>query len=156
MMMSCTIESYIKAIQKDHKICCHYCRQETTVEKNAVWNGGRDFLFKVTGMSDSEYAKDNSKKSVSGWSTFMNRAATSFRRKLMPIIALSVTYAELFSVVMCAQDMLFIMKTLNSMGFKVDLPMKLDIDNKGAKYITHNWSVVRRFRHVEVKRFFLG
>ena len=73
----------------------------------------------------------------------------------MPIIALSVTYAELFSVVMCAQDRLFIMRILNSMGLKVELLMKLKIDNKGAKYITHNWSVVGRLIHVEVKRFFL-
>ena len=61
----------------------------------------------------------------------------------------------MFSVVMCDQDMLFIMSILNSMGFKVELPMKLEIDNKGAKYITHNWSVVGILRHVEVKRFFL-
>ena len=46
------------------------------LKSNAVWNGGRDFLFKVTGMSDSDYAKDDSKKSVSGWSNFMNGAAT--------------------------------------------------------------------------------
>ena len=70
------------------------------LKKKAVWNGGRDFLFKVTGMSDSEYAKDNSNKSVSGWSTFMNRAATSFRSKLMPIIALLVTGDELLAAVM--------------------------------------------------------
>ena len=77
--------------EKDNKICCRYYRQETTFEIKAVWNGKRYFLFKVTGMSDSEYAKYNSKTSVSGGSTFMKRAATSFRSKLMPIIALSVT-----------------------------------------------------------------
>ena len=101
-------------------------------------------------MSDFDYAKDNSKKSVSGWSTFLNGAAISFRSKLMPIIALSVTEAELFSAVMCAQDMLFVMRIPNSMGLKVNLPMKLEIDNKGAKDITHNWSVGGRLRHVEV------
>ena len=80
----------------------------------------------------------------------MNEAAKSFRRKLMPIIALSVTEAELFSAVMCAKEMLFVMRILNSMAFRVKLPMKLDIYNKGAKYITHNWSVGGILRHVEV------
>ena len=61
------------------------------------WNGGRDFLFKVTGMRNSDYEKDNSKKNVSGWYTFLNRAATSFRSKLMPIIALSAMEADPFS-----------------------------------------------------------
>ena len=54
-------------------------------------------------------------------------------------------------MVMCAQDMLLIMRILNRIGLKVELPMKLEINNKGAKYITHNWSVVGRLRHVEVK-----
>ena len=58
-------------------------------------------------------------------------------------------------MVICAQDMLLIMRILNIMCLKVELPMKLEIDNKGAKYITHDWSVVGRLIHVEVKRFFL-
>ena len=59
----------------------------------------------------------------------------------MPIIALSVMAAELFSVVMCEQYMMSVMRVLNNMGLKLKLPMKLEIDNKGAKDITHNWSV---------------
>ena len=125
------------------------------LKPNAFWNGGRYFIFGVIGMSDSDYAKDNSEKSVSGWSNFLNGESTSFRRKLMPIIALSVTEAELFSAVMFAQDMMFFMRILNSTGLKVKLPMKLEIDNKGAKDITHNWSVGGGLRHVEVKHFFL-
>ena len=72
----------------------------------------------------------------------------------MPIIALSVTEAELFSAVMFAQDMMFFMRILNSTGLKVKLPMKLEIDNKGAKDITHNWSVGGKLRYVEVKQFY--
>ena len=73
----------------------------------------------------------------------------------MPIVALSVTEAELFAAVMCVQDMLFIMRVLLSMGLKVQLPMLLEIDNKGAKDLIDNWSVGGRLRHVEVKQFFL-
>ena len=66
-----------------------------------------------------------------------------------------MTEAELFSKLMCAQDMLFVMMIINSMGLKVKLPIKLEIDNKGAKHILHNWSVGGILRHVEVKQFFL-
>ena len=104
-------------------------------------------------MSDSDCVEYHSKKSVSGWSTFLNGATTSFRSKLIPIIALSVTEADLFSAVMCAQYMLFVMRVLNRMVLKSKLSMKLEIYNKGAKYITHNWSVGVRLRHVEVKEF---
>jgi hypothetical protein len=73
----------------------------------------------------------------------------------MPIVALSVMEAELFSAVLCAQDMLFAMRILNSLGLKVKLPMKLEIDNKGAVDFNHNYSVGGRTRHVEVKQYFL-
>jgi hypothetical protein len=41
------------------------------------------------------------------------------------------------------------------MGLQVQLPMILEIDNKGAKDLIDNWSVGGRLRHVEVKQFFL-
>jgi hypothetical protein len=74
---------------------------------------------------------------------------------MMPIVALSVTEAELFAAVMCVQDMLFIMRLLLSMGLKIQLPMLLEIDNKGAKDLIDNWSVGGRLHHVEVKQVFL-
>ncbi len=68
---------------------------------------------------------------------------------------LSVTEAVLFAETCCAQDMLFEMRVLESMGLKVKLPMKLYVDNKGAKDLCDNWSVGGRTRHVKVKQLFL-
>ena len=59
----------------------------------------------------------------------------------MPVIELSVMEAELFSVVMCAREILFVMRILNSMGFQLKLLMKIEMENKGAKDTTNNWSV---------------
>ena len=73
----------------------------------------------------------------------------------MPIVALSVTKAELFAASLCVQDMMFIMRLLNSMQLKVKLPMILHVDNKGAKDLCNNWTVGGRTRHIEVKQFFL-
>ena len=36
------------------------------------------------------------------------------------------------------------------MGFKVKLQMNLEIDNKGANDITHNWSAGGKLRHKDV------
>merc|ERR1712038_2212673 len=69
--------------------------------------------------------------------------------------ALSVTEAELFAAVQCAQDMLYIMRLLESMNLKVKKPMILHVDNKGAVDLANNWSVGGRTRHVEVKQHFL-
>jgi hypothetical protein len=56
---------------------------------------------------------------------------------------------------MCVQDMLFIMRIIESMGLRVKKPMILEIDNKGAKDLVNNRSVGGRLRNVEVKQFFL-
>ena len=155
MMMSCTMMEHIKAMKRVMKYLVTTAERGLLLKPKGIWNGTRAFEFTILGMSDSDYAKDESKKSVNGWSTFLCGAPVSYRSKLMPIIALSVTEAELFSATCCAQDMLFVMRILNCLGLKVKLPMRLEIDNKGAKDITHNWTVGGRLRHVEVKMFFL-
>jgi hypothetical protein len=118
----------------------------------AKWNESKDFLFQLEGWSNSEYTKDTSSRSssVNGWSVLLNGSAIAFRSKMMPIVALSATEAELFAPALCAQDMLSAMQILNLIGLKVKfLPMKLYADNKGAKDPCHNWSVAGRTRHVE-------
>ena len=125
------------------------------IKPEGSWDGSREYQFEITGKSDSEYAKDSSRKSVNGWSTYMNGSPISFRSRMMPIIALSVTEAELFSAILCVQDMMFIMRILNSMELKVKLPMILYVDNKGAKDLCNNWTVGGRTRHIEVKQYFL-
>ena len=67
------------------------------------------------------------------------------------IVALSVTEAELYAAVQCVQDMLYVMRLLNSMGLKVKKPMVLKVDNKGAVDLINGWSVCGRSRHIEVK-----
>jgi hypothetical protein len=70
-------------------------------------------------------------------------------------VTLSVTEAELVAATQCAQDMLFNMGILESMGLKVKKPMILEIDNKGAVDLSHNWSAGGWTRHVEVRQYFL-
>jgi hypothetical protein len=147
--------SHLQAMQRVMKYCVSTSKRGLLLKPTGVWDGGAEFEFTINGKSDSEYAKDETRKSVNGWAVWLNDAPISFRSKMMPIVALSVTEAELFAAVLCAQDMLFAMRILNSMGLKVKLPMKLEIDNKGAKDFTHNHSVGGRTRHVEVKQYFL-
>eukprot|EP00957_Ditylum_brightwellii_P104331 7946765-Ditylum_brightwellii.AAC.1 len=74
---------------------------------------------------------------------------------MMPIVALSVTEAELFAAVLCVQDMMMALSIMNGMGLKVHLPMILYIDNKGVNDSMYNWSVRGRTRHINVKQYFL-
>ena len=41
---------------------------------DGLWDGGRNFIFHIRGMSDSDYAKDESRHSVNGWTTWLCNA----------------------------------------------------------------------------------
>jgi len=59
--------------------------------------------------------------------------------------------AETISGVACVQEMLQVMKILLSLGLLVELPMILEIDNKGAVDMANNWSVGGRTKHMDVR-----
>jgi hypothetical protein len=113
-------------------------------------------LFEITGYSDSDWAKDlMTRRSVSGWLTFLFDSPISMKSKVMPIVALSVREAKLFAATCCDQDVLFEVRILESMGLKVKKPMILNVNNKGAKDLCDNLNVGGRTRHVKVKQMFL-
>ena len=63
--------------------------------------------------------------------------------------------AESAAGVMVAQYMLYVYRLILSMGLEVELPMLLEMDNKGAVDLANNWSVGGRTRHVDVRNYFL-
>ena len=115
----------------------------------------RDYLFKIVGESDSEYAKHPSRKSVNSGATFLNGALIRMWCKMMPIIALSTCEAELYSGVLEAMDMMFCYYLVTSLGLTVELPMILYMDNTAAVSLANNWSVGGRTRHMDVKQNYL-
>ncbi len=126
------------------------------LKPNMRWDGNPDFEFIVSGRSDSDYAKDpERRRSVSGYCTFLCGAPTTMRCRMQGFVTLSVTEAESASATQCAQDMLFVMRVVESMGLKVKKPMILEVDNKGAIDLSHNWSVSGRTRHASVRQNFL-
>ena len=121
------------------------------------WNGKVDCeKFVITGVSDSDYAKDiETRRSVSGYSVFLNGAPVVMKSKMQDSVTLSVTEAELVAATHCAQEMLYVKKVIESIGLKVELPMKLKVDNKGAKDWVNGWGVGGRTRHIGVRFLYL-
>jgi hypothetical protein len=77
------------------------------------------------------------------------------RSSTQKTVALSVTVAETSAAVQCAQDMLFTMRVVESLGLKVAKPMILQVDNKGVHNLAHNWSIGGRTWHIDVRINFL-
>jgi len=121
------------------------------------WDGrrGRGYKFKIMGKSDSEYAKHSSRRSVNAGITYLNGAIVKQFSKMMPVVALSTTEAELYACVLTAQDMLFVYNILVGMELEVELPMILYCGNKGTVDLANNWSVGGRTRHVDCRLNFL-
>ena len=131
-------------------------RGYTMFIKGKKWLGDPNYEFVITGRSDSDYAKDpETRRSVSGWIVYLCGIPIAWKSKMMPIVALSVTEAELFAATSCVQDMLFAMRILESIGLKVKKPMLLECDNKGAIDLMDNYTCGGRTRHIEVKQYFI-
>jgi len=127
------------------------------LKPNAKWDGkDKNFVFVVSGQSDSEFAKcPMTRKSVSGWATSLCGAPVTKKSKQQDIVAISVTEAEVNAACSCAQDMVYEYHLLKSIGLKVQIPMILEIDNKGAVDLINNWSVSGRTRHMDIRLHFM-
>ena len=87
-----------QAMHRTMKYCVGTPDQGLLLKPTGTWNGDPNYEFTVSGMSDSDYAKDpESRKSVSGYATFLNGAPTSMKSKMQSHVTLSVTEAELVS-----------------------------------------------------------
>ena len=126
-----------------------------TLNPNVRSNAPTKLELEVSGKCDSEYAKHKSRRSVNAGMTYVGEAVVKQFSKMMPIVALSTTEAELYAATLTAQDMMFVYHILTNMQLKVKLPMILECDNKGAVDLANNWSVGGRTRHMDVKQNFL-
>ncbi len=82
-------------------------------------------------------------------------AATMHRSVTQKVVALSSCKAELNAAGLCEQDMMFQRNTLESIKLKVELPMILEMDNKGAVNLVNSFSVGGCTKHINVKQCFL-
>ena len=154
--MKMAMLAHMKAMKRVMSYIITTPEQGLLLEPNAKWDRNAEFKFEVSGQLDSDYAKDPMmRRSVSGYATFLNGAVVMTKNKMQQSVTLSVTEAELVAATSCAQDMLFIMRVLESIGLKVKKPMILKVDSKGTKDLANNWSVGGRTRHIDIRNYFL-
>lgn len=154
--MSCATKKHTLAMLRAMKYAASTPNRGLVLRPDARWDGNPDFEFTIGGRSDSDYAKEPvTRRSVSGGRVLLNGSPVMFKSSTQKTVALSVTEAELYAAVLCAQDMLYVMHVMESMGLKVAKPMVLECDNKGAVDLANNWSIGGRTRHIDVRQTFL-
>ena len=126
------------------------------LKPDGIWDGNPDtYEFVISGRSDSDYAREELRKSVSGHCVMLNGAPVMFKSRTQRIVALLVCEAKLYAGIACAQDMLYVKHVIELLGLKVKLPMIMEMDNKGAVDLANNWSVGGRTCHIGTKIEFL-
>jgi hypothetical protein len=86
---------------------------------------------------------------------YVEDAPTMHRSATQKTVALSSCEAELNAAVLCVQDMLYQKNTLELIGLKVEYPMVLEMDNRGAINLINSFSVGGCMQHINVKQCFL-
>ncbi len=82
-------------------------------------------------------------------------APTMHRSAMRKTVVLSSCEAELNPAVLCAQDMLYQINMLESIGLKLEVPMILEMDNNGAVNRINSFRVGGCMQHINVKQCFL-
>ena len=110
----------------------------------------------IGGRSDGDYASCiETRKSVTGHMVYLEGVPVVVRSVIQKRIVLSVTEAELYAIVSCIQDMLFVNLIMKSINIKVNLPMVVESDNAGAVELVNDWSVSHNSRHNGVRLNFV-
>ena len=155
--MRAATDLHVKALYRILDYCVATSKRGLVLKPTGRWDGiDKDYEFSVSGVSDTEFCKDQkTRRSVGGHVVYLNLALVAIACRMQRIVALSVTEAELIQIVECAQDMLFVWRLLTDMGLKVNLPMILESDNQGAINIVNNWSSTGCTRYIDCRLKFL-
>ena len=122
-----------------------------------TWDGKSKIEFVISGRSDSDYAKcPATRRSVSGHNVKLEGAVIICKSGMQKTTTLSVTESETVAGVTCAQDMMYAKNIVESVGLKVKLPMRLEIDNRGAVDMAQNCSSGGRTKHMEIRMLWLS
>jgi hypothetical protein len=89
--MTGAMTAHMKAMYHVMKCCLGMRDKGLTLKPNCKWDGDPNFEFVITGCLDSDYAKDESRQSVRGYSTFLCGAPISMKSKMQQTTTLSVT-----------------------------------------------------------------
>ena len=117
--------------------------------------GGKDST--ILGYSDSDWASQIHRHSISGFAFFVGKGVVSWSSKKQPIITLSSTEAEYVALTHASKDIIWIQKLLKDFAsiFPYSLPTILNCDNQGAIRLSKDSTFHSRTKHIDVHFHFI-
>jgi len=149
-------KDHMMAIERVMNNCLNTRERYFLLEPTQEWDGNLELELVILGRSDLDYAKvAETRKSVSGNSTFLFGAPIIQHSSMQKIMDLYVIKAESIAATSNAQDMMYVKRLLQSIELRVALPIVLEVDNKGAVDLINNFSLSGRSRHMETRQYYL-
>lgn len=106
-------------------------------------------------LSDSEFANcPDTRITVYGYILYYMGAPVSWKGKGMRSVVLSTTEAEYVAVSEVVKEISFLMQLLQTTNIKVELPVKVHVDNVGAIWLANNKTTSERTKHVDIRAHF--
>ena len=107
--------------------------------------------------SDSDYATDpENRLSVSGFVLYLCGVPIVWRTKQQRSVTLSSSEAEYYALSEAVKEVRFIYQLLKEMGFAVELPITVRVDNIGAIFMAENMQVSQRTKHIDTRLRFVN
>ena len=117
--------------------------------------GGTDPV--IVGYSDSDWASQIHRHSISGFAFFIGIGVVSWSSKKQPIITLSSTEAEYVALTHSSKEIIWFHKLLTNFSsiFKFHLPTTLYCNNQGAIHLSKDSTFHGRTKHIDVHFHFI-
>ena len=131
---------YYNAMLRVMKYCVDTPKRGWLLKSKRTWDGKSKFMFQISGRSDSDYAKcPATRRSASGFNVKLEGAVIICKSGMQKSTTLSVMEVETVSGISCAQEMMYAKNIVESIGLEVELPMILEVDNRGTKDMAQNF-----------------
>jgi len=125
-----------------------------TIELGMLYKRGEDIT--LVAYTDSDYAGDvDDRKSTSGFVFSLGTGAVSWSSKKQPIVTLSTTEPEYIVAASCACQCIWIMRILETIGFKGQKHILILCDSNSAIKLSENSIFHGRSKHIDGRFHFL-
>ena len=115
-----------------------------------------EIIWKLQGICDATWGscKDDG-RSVTGYILYFMNVPISFKSKQQPLVTLSSCEAEYVGISELAKEIMFAKQLLEDFNIKVELPIRIYVDNQGAIQMVRNNKSGAGTKHVNCRFHFV-
>ncbi|RDX69180.1 hypothetical protein CR513_51742, partial [Mucuna pruriens] len=111
--------------------------------------------FKLVGFCDNDFARDDDRKSTTGFVFFMGGCAFTWSSKKQAIVTLSTCEAEYVAATSCTCQAIWLRRLLKEFNMNQEESTKIHIDNKSAQILAKNSVFHERSKHIDTRYHFI-